>query len=380
VWLFGSDATLIGGMQPTNNIQSMVGIALKKGEAENKSDHKSVFTAHRLTSDSARQYVIVWEAPVRLGGGLFKTRFLLRLLSLIVTGGIVCVWLTWYITLPIRTLREATRRFSHGDLATRVSDARELRRGDELSDLASDFDDMAARIEELVKAQQQLLADISHELRSPLARLSLALDLARRRLGEGIPEHQRIEREIQRLNDLIRRLLTLAQLQSDPSRSQVETVDLRSLVREIANDASFESEAENKKVVVKGDCGASVRGNASLLRSAIENVVRNAVRYSPEGTEVGIDMHDMSENRVVITVRDQGPGVPAASLHRLFDPFFRVDPARDRDSGGVGLGLAIVRQASLFHGGNVTAQNRPEGGLMVRLEFPVQPSSQLNNG
>jgi two-component system sensor histidine kinase CpxA len=239
---------------------------------------------------------------------------------------------------------------------------------------------MAARIEELVKAQQQLLADISHELRSPLARLSLALDLARRRLGEGIPEHQRIEREIQRLNDLIRRLLTLAQLQSDPSRSQVETVDLRSLVREIANDASFESEAENKKVVVKGDCGASVRGNASLLRSAIENVVRNAVRYSPEGTEVGIDMHDMSENRVVITVRDQGPGVPAASLHRLFDPFFRVDPARDRDSGGVGLGLAIVRQASLFHGGNVTAQNRPEGGLMVRLEFPVQPSSQLNNG
>jgi len=133
-------------------------------------------------------------------------------------------------------------------------------------------------------------------------------------------------------------------------------------------------------VVVRGYCDASVRGNASLLRSAIENVVRNAVRYSPEGSEVAIDMQKPGMNRVVITVRDQGPGVPPASLHRLFDPFFRVEPARDRDSGGVGLGLAIVRQATLFHGGTVTAQNHSEGGLIVRLEFPTESPGTINHG
>jgi two-component system sensor histidine kinase CpxA len=362
-------------VKPVEGLQSLVGAAFQNGEAESRTDRRTVLLAHLLSSDSAHQYVIVWQAPARFERGLFTTRFLLRLLSLIVTGGIVCVWLTWYITQPIRRLREATRRFSHGDLGTRVSHARDLRRGDELSDLARDFDEMAARIEELVTAQQQLLADISHELRSPLARLSLALDLARRRLGDGVPEHRRIEREIQRLNDLIQRLLTLAQLQTDPSHSQIETVDLRGLVHQIADDASFESQAKNKSVAVKEYCDASVRGNALLLRSAIENVVRNAVRYSPEGGEVAIDMRSTPDmKRVMITVLDRGPGVPAASLHRLFDPFFRVDPARDRDSGGVGLGLSIVRQATLFHGGSVTAQNHPEGGLIVRLEFPTESS------
>jgi two-component system, OmpR family, sensor histidine kinase CpxA len=296
----------------------------------------------------------------------------MRMASLVVTGGLVCLWLTWYITRPIRTLRGATRRFSRGDLAVRVSTKRELRRGDALSDLANDFDDMAARIEELVKSQQQLLADISHELRSPLARISLAVDLARRRSGEGIPEHQRIEREVLRLNDLIEQLLTLARLQVHPGNSKAESVDLGSIVLEIADDARFEAESKNKRVLVRQDCNAIVHGSFALLRSAIENVVRNAVRHTPENGEVTIDMENAREpGRVVIAVRDQGSGVPASALDRLFDPFFRVEEGRDRDSGGVGLGLAIVRQAALFHGGQVCAQNHPDGGLLVRLEFPT---------
>jgi len=216
------------------------------------------------------------------------------------------------------------------------------------------------------------MADISHELRSPLARVSLALDLARRRLGEGVPEHQRIEREVQRLNDLIEQLLTLARLQVHPDNLQAESVNLRNLVLEIASDARFEAQSTNKRVLVQGDCDATIRGSCALLRSAIENVVRNAVRHTPENGEVTIEIENPHDaNRIVIAVRDHGSGVPGSALDRLFDPFFRVEEGRDRDSGGVGLGLAIVRQAALFHGGRVSAQNHPDGGLLVRLDLPI---------
>jgi two-component system sensor histidine kinase CpxA len=231
---------------------------------------------------------------------------------------------------------------------------------------------MAGRIEDLVKSQQQLLADISHELRSPLARLSLALDLARRRLGDGVPEHQRIEREVQRLNDLIEQLLTMTRLHGHPDQFAAEALDLRGIVHEVAEDARFEAEAGGRWVVVAGDCDTRTRGNRALLRSALENVVRNAIRHAPPNTEVTIQMERLSgSGRLLITVRDRGPGVPALALGRLFDPFFRVDAGRDRNSGGVGLGLAIVRQAMLAHGGNASAQNHPGGGLVVELELPA---------
>lgn len=380
-WLYGPGAKLLSDAPPADGAQDLVLRAFEKDEAESRSAGGMILVARRVASDSGKEYVIVWRAPSRLERRLFTTRFSLRMLSLVLTGGLVCLWLTLYITRPIRTLRGATRRFSQGDLAVRVGNKPELRRGDELSDLASDFDDMAARIEELIKGQQQLLADISHELRSPLARLSLALDLAQRRLGEGVPEHQRIEREVQRLNELIEQLLTLARLQSHPANSRSEAVDLRGLVHEIADDATFEAQSRNKRVVVREDCEASVRGSCALLRSAIESVVRNAVRHTPENSDVTIEMQNLYETeRVVITICDCGPGVPPAAIDRLFDPFFRVEEGRDRDSGGVGLGLSIVRQAMLFHGGRVSAENHPGGGLRVRLEFPTETVSTATTG
>jgi signal transduction histidine kinase len=255
----------------------------------------------------------------------------------------------------------------------RVSGDRHFQRKDELSELAREFDDMAGRIQALVKAQQQLLADISHELRSPLARLSLALDLARRRLGDGVPEHQRIEREVQCLNDLIQQLLTLAQLQGQSSRARFEPLDVRNLVHEVADDARFEAEVSGRKVVVASELDGLIQGNRALLRSALENVIRNGVRHTPEGTAVTIEMERVNESeRILIAVRDRGPGVPEHALDRLFDPFFRVEEGRDRETGGVGLGLAITRQAMLTHGGNASAQNHPEGGLLIRLELPVE--------
>jgi two-component system sensor histidine kinase CpxA len=186
-----------------------------------------------------------------------------------------------------------------------------------------------------------------------------------------------MDREVQRLNELIEQLLTLARLQAQSKEPEAETVDVRDLVYEVAADASFEAEAVGRKVVVARTCDGNVQGNRALLRSALENVVRNAVRHTAESSEVTIEMErvngaDPQAHRLRIGVQDHGPGVPSPALERLFDPFFRVDEGRDRKSGGVGLGLAITRQAMKAHGGTATAQNLSSGGLLIRLELPVQ--------
>jgi two-component system sensor histidine kinase CpxA len=370
VWLYTIDGDFVAGPSRLADADAVLS-AGARDDAERTVGAESLL-ARAATSASGARYVIIWEAPRWLRTQFSPLRLSMRLVALILTGGAVCALLTWQITKPIRTLRHAARRFADGDLTTRVSTAPELRRGDELTELARDFDHMAARIEEFVTSQQQLLADISHELRSPLARLSLALDLARRRLGDDVPEHQRIEREIQRLNALIEQLLTLAGLQRQSDPLGRETVNMRELVHDIAQDARFEAEAAQRTLVVERECDASMRGNRALLRSGIENVVRNAIRHTAEGTTVRIAMEPQNgAERLAITVRDHGPGAPAAALHRLFDPFYRVDEARDRSSGGIGLGLAITRQAMLAHGGNASAENHPDGGLLVTLELPL---------
>lgn len=374
VWLYGGDGRLVAGPSPLGHAGDLVESALTTDEAERSVGRDAILVARRTVSDSGAPYVVMWEAPRpwRWPSQVPLLRFSLRLGALIVTGGVVCWLLAWQITKPIRTLRAAARRFADGDLSVRVSGHREFRRRDELSELAGEFDQMAARIGSAIASQQQLLADISHELRSPLARLSLALDLARRRLGDEVPEHQRIDLEVQRLNALIEQLLTLARLQGQADSPQRDTVDLRDLVREVAKDARFEAEATGRSVAVDRECDAVVRGNRALLRSAIDNVVRNAVRHTAEHSTVSIAMERPdAAGRLAILVSDRGPGVPAHALDRLFDPFFRVDDARDRTTGGLGLGLSITRQAMLAHGGSVSAENRPDGGLTVRLELPV---------
>jgi len=313
---------------------------------------------------------VMWEAPRWWASQASPARFSLRVVALLITGGIVCWWLTWQITKPVQTLRSAARRVAEGDLSVRVGDARELRRGDELSELAQEFDRMASRIEELLTSQERLLVDLSHELRSPLARLSLALDLARRRFGDEAPEHLRIEREVRRLDQLIGRILTLARLRGQERQPTLEAIDLKALVRDIVQDARFEAEPGGRAVVIERECEATLQGSRALIASAIENVIRNAIRYAPSSTNVTVSL-DGHDGRVSIVVRDRGPGVPADALPKVFDPFFRVDAARDRESGGLGLGLAITREAMLAHRGAVSAENHPDGGLQVRLDLPV---------
>jgi signal transduction histidine kinase len=234
---------------------------------------------------------------------------------------------------------------------------------------------MAEQIESLVQAQRRLLGDISHELRSPLARLSVALELARQRSGpEAASALARIQREAENLNDMIGQLLTLTRLQTGAQEVPKSEFDLCRLAREIADDAEFEAQSDNRSVRLESAVACSTVGNEQLLRRAIENVVRNAVHYTAEGSDVEIKVqphHSESDQKgMQIIVRDHGAGVPQAALEEIFRPFYRVDDARDREAGGVGLGLAIAERAVNLHGGRITAANASDGGLIVTIELP----------
>ena len=297
------------------------------------------------------------------------------LAAAVITSALVCYWLARSVVTPVRDLQAAARRLAGGDLTTRVSSAGGLAgRRDEFSELARDFDEMAMRIEDLVTAQRRLVADISHELGSPLTRVNVALGLAYRKANDAVrPELERIEREAGRLNELIGQLLLISELENRDQSEPVESIDLPAMVREVAADAEFEASSRRCRVRVEAASPIRVDGVRHLLRSAVENVVRNAVRYTAADSEVLIELGLVEVgDHARVRVLDRGPGVPASSLGHLFRPFYRVSEARDRLTGGTGLGLAITRQAVEAHGGTVRAANRRNGGLLVEIELQVR--------
>jgi two-component system sensor histidine kinase CpxA len=335
----------------------------------------------RASSDGKHRYTLVMGMPP--GPRVFigpRGMPLPGLVILIISSGIVCYFLSWYLTKPIVRLRAATQQLAAGNLKARTG-APVTGRRDEVAGLMRDFDAMAERLETLMKAQSRLLNDISHELRSPLARLNVALGLARQRAGlQNVDMLERIELEASRLNELIGRILTLARLEDGEQEVPQTPVPLNELVTNVAEDAEFEAQARHchvKTVIPEGDWG--VRGNASLLHSAVENVVRNAIRYTQERSSVEIEL--VSETgakgpEAVLNVSDSGPGVPPDALEKLFEPFYRLDDARGRLTGGVGLGLAITERAVRFHGGKVSAHNRAEGGLRIEIRLPLISGGQ----
>jgi two-component system sensor histidine kinase CpxA len=297
----------------------------------------------------------------------------------IISSGLVCYVLARYLTSPIVRLRAATQKLASGDLTARAG-LPGSRRHDEMAALMRDFDRMAERLENLVNAQNRLLTDISHELRSPLARLNVALELARQRSGlEAGSALDRIDRETNRLNQLIQRLLTVARLEAGGESIEKIPVRLENIIHEIAKDAAFEAQSRGCEVeaTIVDDC--RVVGSPSLLHSAIENVVRNAIRYTQEGTSVevrleqgvGLQNDSLGLPQAVVRVTDSGPGVPEDALDKLLRPFYRIDDARGRQTGGVGLGLAITDRAVRLHGGSIRVSNRPQGGLMVEIRLPL---------
>jgi two-component system sensor histidine kinase CpxA len=311
---------------------------------------------------------------VTLGRVLRRPRVIaLPIVVAAIVSGLVCLLLARYLTAPIGRLRRATEAYAAGDLKPRVAPTLGSRR-DEIADLARAFDHMAQRLQELMTSQRQLLSDVSHELRSPLARLQVALGLARQRAdGRATAELDRIEDETERLNDLIGQLLSLSRLEVGVMKPETEPVDIGEILAAVAADADFEARANNRRVEVARVEPTFIRGDAALLHSAIENIVRNAVRYTAENTVVrlSLDRSGGQPDGLTIRIRDYGPGVPEEMLPRLFEPFVRVDDARDRSRGGFGLGLAIAQKAIRLHGGKVTARNEPDGGLSMLITLPI---------
>jgi signal transduction histidine kinase len=306
----------------------------------------------------------------------FTMELLVRLLILLTVSGLVCYLFARYLTAPLISLKAATRRFAAGDLKARVGNNVGNRK-DEISDVANDFDVMAARIESLMTAQRQLLGDISHELRTPLTRLNLALELARNEAGPNAEKAlNRVEQESECLNELIGELLTFARMEVSLEEKALTTFDITGMVQGIVADADFEAGQSDRFVQFSGDKEYYVKGDRTLLRRAVENVVRNAIRYTPENSAVSIDItlargEQETQSFVGIAVRDRGPGVPASELANIFRPFYRLCNARERKTGGIGLGLAITERAVRLHGGIVTARNAIEGGLIVTIELPL---------
>lgn len=287
----------------------------------------------------------------------------------ILAAGVVSYLLALYLTSPLKKVQAVVRAFAEGDMEARVSPELGNRR-DELADLGREFDHMAERIAGLISSQKRLLADISHELRSPLARLNVALELARKSSSgsaEG-PLH-RIEQEAERMNQLVGQLLAITRLESGAEQVPPEMVALEEIVEEVADDANFEAHPQRKEVKILHMEACSLHGSYDLLRSGIENVIRNALRYTAVNTMVEIALR-VRMGSAVLTVRDHGPGVPESELQQIFQPFYRVSEARERSSGGVGLGLSIAERTIKLHGGSVRAENMQDG-LLVTIELPI---------
>ncbi|MEY6430833.1 ATP-binding protein [Thioalkalicoccus limnaeus] len=282
-------------------------------------------------------------------------------------------WLAWYLSTPIRHLRGAFDAAAAGKLDTRISQ-RMGRRRDEIADLGRDFDRMAGQLQTLVNAQRRLLHDVSHELRSPLARLEAAIGLARQRPERFADTLARIEREAVRLDQLVGELLTLSRMEAGMARAADEEIDLGELVREVAEDARFEAQATGRRVEFFGAGEARVIANVELLHRALENLVRNAVKFTDLGSTVAVEIARHADpagnpDRLVVTVSDRGPGVPEGELQAIFEPFFRSEAGAK--TAGFGLGLAIARRAIEAHGGSIRARNRPGGGLQVEVDLPA---------
>lgn len=286
----------------------------------------------------------------------------------LVVSTVICFFLTRHLVGPIDRLRQATRQMAAGDLSVRMLPQLKGRQ-DDLALLAADFDTMAERVQSLLETKQRLLRDVSHELRSPLTRLQLALSLARRGSGDTERQLARIASEADRLEQLIARVLKLARLERPASAFEGIPVEVGKLLETIAQDVAIEAEARNCRVSVHADAGLEVDGDPEILRSAFENVIRNAVRYGPSGSAV--DVTAARREDIDIAVRDHGPGVPEKDLKLIFEPFYRVDTARDRAGGGEGLGLAIAARAIAAHGGTIEARNVPDGGLEIAMRLPA---------
>jgi two-component system sensor histidine kinase CpxA len=353
-------------------------------EATGVEANGQLFWGIRFKSARVRNYYYVYSRPLKppphstIATVWFFARS--QLIVAIIVCGLTTFLLVLFLTRPIAKLRAAARALAGGQLTTRIASAstNPWLGSDELQGLTHDFNDMAERLELLVDAHRILLRDVSHELRSPLARLSVALELTREDAPASTQVHlQRIERETARLNLLIGNLLRLSAMELINELNNVQSFDLLQLVEELLQDAEFEASQRSCSVSLIGQVECQIAGTAELIYSAVENVVRNAVRYTAIGSVVEIrlasELRD-EQQIVVLTVSDRGSGLPEDELENIFRPFYRTDSARQSITGGFGIGLALAERAVRLHHGGIKAEKRPGGGLTIVLWLPCAES------
>src|SRR5512146_14383 len=359
-WLFDAEGNELSGNPYTAGVANAV-----KGV---NSPPPPNAVATLKTEGQRGTYTYAGQLRPRRGGP--PPRAILRQLGLgILVSGIICFALAHSLTRPIVELRGAAQELATGNLGARVGN-QVGRRSDEIGELGRDFDRMAGQIEGLVGSQKQLLRDISHDLRSPLQRIRMALELARRGDASLQGQLDRIERETVRINSFIEQLLTLARLESTEATPLMERVSLNEIVEQIVADVKLEAEKVGCNLSTTALAQYTVNGNPEILHSAIENVLRNAIYHGGTGKLVEIVLHSHG-NDVVVAIRDHGQGVPEDMVARLFEPFFRVDSARRLTTGGSGLGLALASRAVALHGGTISAHNVTPSGLAVTIKLPL---------
>ena len=345
-------------------------ISEAKSQDTGQRDRAIILSSARWPVDRAARNHPIGSAIWILGGLLLSA----------VVGGTVATW----FTKPILQLRTSINRFASGELESRP-DARLQARGDEIGQLAREMADMESRIASLVNAQKELLDHVAHELRSPLARINVAVELEEQRAQAGLTDHSaqqpnyltKIRRESDRLSSIVDQLLELSALEHRIDSISKSEISLTRIVREVAEACAFEAEAQGRSIVLDADQDLQMNGHGELIRSAIENIVRNAIRFTPSGTAVQIQAHSSTGSRArgQIVVRDRGPGVPEGDIQLLFQPFSRIGSQHSSDGGGFGLGLALADRSVRAHKGTMTARNCPGGGFEICIDLPILESS-----
>jgi len=323
-----------------------------------------------IASEIHRKRIVSWVNQLPLA---------IRLLMLLTISFLSCWLLAKTFTKPLIAIQKASESIGEGKLATRIT--KFDKRSDEFGTLARSFNQMAEQLENNITVHQRLLGDVSHELRSPLTRLQLAVALAEKNIGNDIEQQKhlnRCETEVERLDEMIADVLTLSRLEHNQTVFATDEIDLSTLITQVVNDCQYFATSRGVTIALTAHTNCMLLADSKLLSSAISNVVNNAVKYSPNDEIVTVELSQINE-QIVLSVSDQGTGVPNEMIAKLFTPFFRVADARDRSSGGTGLGLAIAQQATLFHQGEIIAKNQELSGLRVIITLPTLSKQKKSN-
>jgi len=335
--------------------------------------NEAFWGGHYVVKDGTELWVYSRQRPPRLSrfmvGRFFKDFARSLLITIFLISFPLSFFLSWLITSPIRKLQQASYNFKH-DLRDRSDIKPLLKRRDEFGDLASDFDDLAKYLGQRIEAQNQLISDVSHELRSPLTRLKISLGLVEKQLKSSGVDVSRLQLEADRMNDMLERLLALSKLENAQFDYQKERFDLSNLFDSVIQESQFEADQKDITIDSRIEEGMMFEGEQNSLYSGIENILRNAIKYAPESSSIQCVLLKES-NQYKLSISDNGAGVPDVSLSRIFEPFYRPQEDRARNSGGVGLGLSITKRAVELNGGAVTAENMKPHGLKITISLPT---------